>query len=180
MVRPDDPYNRFVIESKGTDLKLYDGRMNHNNGWFVVSSEVPTGATENAIQWVITPNVVEDWIYPPIVQTSQVGYHPNQTKTAIIELDRRDSNCEKPILVKITETGEEEVYTNAGDKWGQFLRYNYLKFDFTQINEEGLYKVRWDFRIIHLPYRQGRLRSRCMAAGSGVFPSSTDVPYEGK
>jgi endoglucanase len=161
VVRPDDPYNRFVIESKGTDLKLYDGRMNHNNGWFVVSSEVPTGATENAIQWVITPNVVEDWIYPPIVQTSQVGYHPNQTKTAIIELDRRDSNCEKPILVKITETGEEEVYTNAGDKWGQFLRYNYLKFDFTQINEEGLYKVRYGtsessiFRIAKDVYDRG-------------------------
>jgi endoglucanase len=161
VVRPDDPYNRFVIESKGTDLKLYDGRMNHNNGWFVVSSEVPTGATENAIQWVITPNVVEDWIYPPIVKTSQVGYHPNQTKTAIIELDRRDSNCEKPILVKITETGEEEVYTNAGDKWGQFLRYNYLKFDFTQINEEGLYKVRYGtsessiFRIAKDVYDRG-------------------------
>jgi endoglucanase len=161
VVRPDDPYNRFVIESKGTDLKLYDGRMNHNNGWFVVSSEVPTGATENAIQWVITPNVVEDWIYPPIVQTSQVGYHPNQTKTAIIELDRRDSNCEKPVLVKITETGEEEVYTNAGDKWGQFLRYNYLKFDFTQINEEGLYKVRYGtsessiFRIAKDVYDRG-------------------------
>ena len=161
VVRPDDPYNRFVIESKGTDLKLYDGRMNHNNGWFVVSSEVPTGATENAIQWVITPNVVEDWIYPPIVQTSQVGYHPNQTKTAIIELDRRDSNCEKPMLVKITETGEEEVYTNAGDKWGQFLRYNYLKFDFTQINEEGLYKVRYGtsessiFRIAKDVYDRG-------------------------
>lgn len=161
VVRPDDPYNRFVIESKGTDLKLYDGRMNHNNGWFVVSSEVSTGATENAIQWVITPNVVEDWIYPPIVQTSQVGYHPNQTKTAIIELDRRDSNCEKPILVKITETGEEEVYTNAGDKWGQFLRYNYLKFDFTQINEEGLYKVRYGtsessiFRIAKDVYDRG-------------------------
>jgi endoglucanase len=125
------------------------------------SSEVPTGATENAIQWVITPNVVEDWIYPPIVQTSQVGYHPNQTKTAIIELDRRDSNCEKPILVKITETGEEEVYTNAGDKWGQFLRYNYLKFDFTQINEEGLYKVRYGtsessiFRIAKDVYDRG-------------------------
>jgi endoglucanase len=129
VVRPDDPYNRLVIESKGTELKLYDGRMNHNNGWFVISSEVPVGATDNAIEWVITPNVVEDWIYPPVVQTSQVGYHPNQTKTAIIELDRRDSNCEKPILLKITETGEEEVYSNNGEKWGQFLRYNYLKFD---------------------------------------------------
>ena len=161
VVRPDDPYNRLVIESKGTELKLYDGRMNHNNGWFVISSEVPVGATDNAIEWVITPNVVEDWIYPPVVQTSQVGYHPNQTKTAIIELDRRDSNCEKPILLKITETGEEEVYSNNGEKWGQFLRYNYLKFDFTNIKEEGLYKVRYGssessiFRIAKDVYDRG-------------------------
>src|SRR5690606_15801643 len=58
VVRPDDPYSRIVIESIGAELKLYDGRMNHNNGWFVVSSEVPAGVTENAIRWVITPNVV--------------------------------------------------------------------------------------------------------------------------
>jgi len=70
------PITGLVIESKGTELKLYDGRMNHNNGWFVISSEVPAGATDNAIEWVITPNVVEDWIYPPVVQTSQGRISP--------------------------------------------------------------------------------------------------------
>ena len=44
-VRPDDPYNRFTVESKTSELKLYDGRMNHNNGWFVLSGEVPAGAS---------------------------------------------------------------------------------------------------------------------------------------
>jgi hypothetical protein len=69
--RPDDPYNRLTIESRGAALKLYDGRMTHNNGWFVISSEIPSGATEGAIVWEITPNVVADWLYPPVVQTSQ-------------------------------------------------------------------------------------------------------------
>ncbi|HEY5563788.1 MAG TPA: glycoside hydrolase family 9 protein [Clostridiaceae bacterium] len=160
-VRPDDPYNRFTIESKGAELKLYDGRMNHNNGWFVISSEVPAGATENAIQWVITPNVVENWIYPTVVQTSQVGYHPNQTKTAIIELDKRESKREKPVLFKITETGEKQVFSAEGQEWGQFLRYNYLKFNFTDIKDEGLYKVHygsWEssiFRIAGDVYDRG-------------------------
>ena len=63
VVRPDDPYNKFTIESKTGDLKLYDGRMNHNNGWFVVRSEVPTGATREAIKWILTPNVVDEWVY---------------------------------------------------------------------------------------------------------------------
>jgi hypothetical protein len=160
-VRPDDPYNRFTIESKGAELKLYDGRMNHNNGWFVVSSEVPAGATKNAIEWVITPNVVESWLHPAVVQTSQVGYHPSQTKMAVIELDKRQSNREKPVLFKITETGEKQVLCAEGHEWGQFLRYNYLKFDFTDIREEGLYKVRYGssessvFRIARDVYDRG-------------------------
>ena len=142
-VRPDDPYNRFTIESKGAELKLYDGRMNHNNGWFVVSSEVPSGATKGAIQWVITPSVVNDWVYRPVIQTSQIGYHPNQPKEAIIELDQRETKREKPILYKITENGEREVLTADGQEWGRFLRYNYLKFNFTNIKEEGLYRIRY-------------------------------------
>lgn len=142
-VRPDDPYNRFTIESMGAELKLYDGRMNHNNGWFVISSEVPAGVTNHAITWVITPNVVEDWSYPAVVQTSQVGYHPNQPKAAIIELDKRDSKREIPVLIKITEIGEQQILRAAGQEWGEFLRYHYLKFDFTDIMEEGLYKIRY-------------------------------------
>ncbi|MDI4645825.1 glycoside hydrolase family 9 protein [Cohnella hashimotonis] len=142
-VRPEDPYNRFTIESKGAELKLYDGRMNHNNGWFVISSEVPAGATGHAIEWIITPNVVEDWLAPAVVQTSQVGYHPGQSKTAIIELDQRESKREKLSLFRITEFGEKEVFSAAGEEWGPFLRYRYLKFDFTDIREEGLYKVQY-------------------------------------
>lgn len=160
-MRPDDPYNRILIESKGSELKLYDGRMNHNNGWFVISSEVAAGVTKNAIEWVITPNVIENWIYPAVVQTSQVGYHPNQTKMAIIELDKREIKHEKPVLFKITETGLKQVLQAKGQEWGQFLRYNYLKFDFTDIKEEGLYKVHYGssestiFRIAKDVYDRG-------------------------
>lgn len=135
--------------------------MNHNNGWFVISSEVPAGAAANAIQWVITPNVVEDWLHPAVVQTSQVGYHPGQTKTAIIELDQRESRREKLILSQLTETGEQRVLSAEGQEWGQFLRYRYLKFDFTDIKEEGLYKIHYGssessiFRIASDVYDRG-------------------------
>lgn len=160
-VRPDDSYNRFTIESKAAELKLYDGRMNHNNGWFVISSEVPAGITEDAIQWIITPNIVENWLYPAVVQTSQVGYHPNQSKIAIIELDRRESKRDKAILYKISETGEKEVFMESAQEWGEFLRYNYLRFDFTAIKDEGLYKVQYGssqssiFRIASDVYDRG-------------------------
>lgn len=161
VVRPDDPYNKYTIESKGSELKLYDGRMNHNNGWFVVRSEVPAGATKEAIKWVITPNVVEDWVYAPVIQTSQLGYHPNQTKVAIIELDRRERNREMPVLYKITEEGYTKVVSASGQEWGQFLRYNYLTFDFSNVREEGLYQIAYGnsrssvFRIAKDVYDRG-------------------------
>ncbi|MDR0430499.1 MAG: glycoside hydrolase family 9 protein [Tannerellaceae bacterium] len=161
VVRPDDPYNKFAIESKGAELKLYDGRMNHNNGWFVVRSEILAGATQGAIQWVITPHVVNDWLYEPVIQTSQLGYHPNQSKIAIIELDKRDTAREQPTLYKITEEGETPVLNDKGNEWGQFLRYNYLKFDFSDVKEEGLYQIRYGnsvssiFRIASDIYDRG-------------------------
>ncbi|QRX62931.1 glycoside hydrolase family 9 protein [Dysgonomonadaceae bacterium zrk40] len=140
-VRPDDPYNRFTIESKGTNLKLYDGRMNHNNGWFVLRSEVPARKTDGAIEWVITPNVVEEWLYRPVIQTSQVGYHPAQPKVAVIELDNRETKRLQAVLYRITEEGRQEVAAAPASEWGKFLRYNYLKFDFSEVKEEGLYQV---------------------------------------
>ena len=147
VVRPDDPYNKYTIESEGTELKLYDGRMNHNNGWFVVRSEVPAGVTRGAIKWVITPNVVKEWVYTPVIQISQLGYHPEQPKVAVIELDKRDMKREKPVLYKITAEGEKEIKSAEGKEWGQFLRYNYLKFDFSNIKEEGLYQIRYGHAI---------------------------------
>jgi len=160
-VRPDDPYNRFTIESKGTDLKLYDGRMNHNNGWFVLRSEVPAGKTDGAIEWVITPNVVDEWLYPPVIQTSQVGYHPAQPKVAVIELDNRETKRLQPVLYRITEKGRQEIAAAAASEWGKFLRYNYLKLDFSEVKEEGLYQVGYGdsrssvFRIAGDVYERG-------------------------
>ena len=156
VVRPDDPYNKFVIQSTGAELKLYDGRMNHNNGWFVVRSEVPAGTTQGAVRWVITPNAVNDWLYPAVVQTSQLGYHPRQPKIAIIELDKRDTRREKPVLYRITEDGKTPV-GGTQTEWGQFLRYNYLKYDFSNVREEGLYQVQYG------------------SSASSVFRIATDV-----
>jgi len=87
--RPDDPYSKITIETLTEDLKLYDGRMNHNNGWFVLRSEIPAGATKGAVKWIITPSIVKGWTYKPVIQTSQVGYHPSQPKIAILEMDCR-------------------------------------------------------------------------------------------
>lgn len=139
---PDDPYSRLKITSETAALKLYDGRMNHNNGWFVLRSEIPAGATKGAIVWHLEPNVVDDWMYRPVVQTSQVGYLPMQQKFAVIELDRRDTDFDQAVLIKITPDGEKTVRTVPTERWeGDFLRYNYLKADFSDVTEAGMYKI---------------------------------------
>jgi hypothetical protein len=160
-VRPDDPLSRLTIASEVTDLQLYDGRLNHNNGWFTVSSTIPAETTKQAVRWVITPNAVADWLRSPVIQLSQVGYHPQQAKIAVIELDRRDEKREKVQIQQITETGQKVILAKAAEEWGHFLRYDYLRFDFTEIQNEGLYQVTYGtaessvFRIATDIYERG-------------------------
>ncbi len=144
VVAPDQDLQRMTIESLTGDLQLLDGRYVHNNGWFVVRSQVAAGATKKAIEWIITPNCVKGWKSDPVIHVSQVGYLPDQEKVAIIELDKRDTNKEMPGLYKIEGNGQEtQVLRSEPDTWGPFLRYNYLKFNFTSVELEGLYIVKY-------------------------------------
>ncbi len=144
VVCPDDDLFRMAIESGTGDLQLLDGRYVHNNGWFVVRSLIAAGAVEKAIEWRITPNSIQDWVSPPVVHVSQIGYRPEQEKVAIIELDKNDKVKERPQLIRIAEDGENiEVGGDESVEWGTFLRYNYHKYDFSSVQEEGLYFVKY-------------------------------------
>ena len=145
--RPDDPSQRLTVESLTGDLKLYDGRMNHNNGWFVLRSEIAPGVTKGAVRWLITPAVDEQWHYPPVIQTSQVGYLTKQPKRVIIEVDRRDSLLNHEMgqdivhLFRIDADGSHMVRSVKPTAWGHFLRYNYFIADFSDVTDPGLYQV---------------------------------------
>jgi len=161
VLNPHDPYNKITFESKSTDLILYDGRMNHQNGWFILRSEITPGVTKGAVRWIITPAIVKNWIYKPVVQVSQVGYHPAQPKVAVIELDSRDKNSLPPVLYKITDQGRIKIPGGKTENWGKFQRYNYLKYDFSFVKEEGIYQVCYGnsssaiFRIAKDIYERG-------------------------
>lgn len=141
VLNPHDDLGKITIESEVGDLALYDGRINHNNGWFILRTEFPAGTSQNAVKWIIRPTVSEDWRYEPVVQTSQVGYHPAQGKFAVIELDQRDKDIKTPVLYKITADGRVPVKQTPASEWGDFQRYHYLQFDFSDVREEGLYQV---------------------------------------
>lgn len=142
--RPDDAGSRLTVRTLTENLKLYDGRMNHNNGWFVLRSEIPAGVTKGAVKWYIEPSVVKGWRYGPVIQTSQVGYLSNQPKRAIIETDVRDVPLAAAELVRYEESGESQVVSIPVTQWdGTFLRYKYLIADFSSVTEPGLYRIRY-------------------------------------
>ena len=144
-IAPNNKYYRMSIESKKGELKLIDGRVKHNNGWFVVRSLIPAGATENAIEWIIKPNTVKGWQYEPVVHTSQLGYHPEQKKVAVIELDKRNRSRKKVEIQRVLSDGEyKTVEKIKPEKYqGEFLRYNYLQADFSHIKKKGIYVVQY-------------------------------------
>ncbi|MFW6277345.1 MAG: cellulase N-terminal Ig-like domain-containing protein, partial [Prolixibacteraceae bacterium] len=143
-VAPDSPEQTMIITTQNSELQLLDGRFYHNNGWFVVRSEVPAGATKNAIEWLVEPNVVEDFKQQPVVHVSQVGYHSNQPKIATVELDKTETKINEISLLRMKETGGNEVIKKGKpEKWGRYLRFNYYQFDFSEVVEPGIYKVKY-------------------------------------
>ncbi|MFL6331817.1 MAG: glycoside hydrolase family 9 protein [Pyrinomonadaceae bacterium] len=144
-VAPDEERQTLVIERlQGGDLQLLDGRAEHTNGWFVVRSLVPKGATTKAVEWLVTPHALPGWKYQPVVQVSQVGYHPAQEKVAVVETDPSDERRPKAVLVRAREGGGfENVIEEAPAEWGRFLRYRYFRFDFTRVKRPGVYFVRY-------------------------------------
>jgi endoglucanase len=137
---PENDLQRIRFETKG-QLALYDGRGNHNNGWFIVREELAANKTKGAIEWVVTPNVDLTWKYKPVIQVSQVGYHPDQPKMVVIETDRETESIAPLRLLRITENGLQLAKELDAPKWGQFLRYTYFRADFTQFKEEGMYVI---------------------------------------
>jgi len=138
-VAPENPLQHMTIASQTGELELIDGRGNFNNGWYIVREITRPDATTDAITWTITPNIDPDWRYKPVVQVSQVGYRPDQTKTIIIEQDKRDNQADPLVLYKLTETGRTAVARYTPKPWGQFLRYNYLTADLTAVKDPGMY-----------------------------------------
>ena len=158
---PDDSMLCFTVVSQTGKMSLYDGRMNHNNGWFVLREEIAANTSKGAISWLITPHVVKGWMREPVVQLSQVGYHPLQQKKVVIELDANDNSHHPAQLMKITAHGRQKVAELPTNEWGRFLRYRYLQADFSGVKEQGLYQIAYGeslsavFRIGEDVYQRG-------------------------
>lgn len=143
VLAPDDPLRRVGIQSS-EELRLYDGRGKAQNGWFVVRSLIPARKTGDVIEWRLTANVEPNWVRPPMIAHSQVGYHPDQEKIAVIELDPNDKHKARARLLRVSGDGKpEEVLESAPKAWGRYARYDYVMFDFSSVHDSGIYMIEY-------------------------------------
>ena len=147
LLTPDDPSRMIKITSEA-ELNLYDGRMIAQNGWFVLRSLLPANKTGKVLSWTVEPNAIKGWVREPNIGFSQVGYQPSQPKIAVIELDKIDKPLATASIIKIDENGnEKEVFKGKVNVWGRYYKYNYAKFDFTEVKEPGFYYIKYgDFK----------------------------------
>lgn len=139
---PEDPLVRVSITSDGATLALFDARNRAQNGWFVLRSLVPAGATRNAVVWHVHPNVVAGWHRPPVVSFNQAGYTPARSKVALIESDPGARGADVAALVRFGADGTARpVFSGPVKRWGRWQRYDYASFDFSAVREPGLYAI---------------------------------------
>ncbi len=141
---PDDPRNHITLESAEQDLMIYDGRNKAQNGWFVARSLIPSNETGTVVEWKLSANQIHNWERTPVISYSQVGYDPQQEKIAVIETDKNHKLRKKAKLYKILGSGELELIKEAPvELWGDYLRYTYGHFNFSDIKDEGVYKIKY-------------------------------------
>ncbi len=146
VLAPEDPERnvKIVSETPDENLMLFDGRNLAQNGWFIVRSLLPANKTGKVLTWYVEPNAIHNWIRKPVIEFSQVGYHPQQEKTAVIELDKNDTPLKTASLFQVTQDGKYVEKLKGDVKvWGRYLRYNYAKFDFSSIKEPGVYFIQY-------------------------------------
>ena len=159
VVAPESDMQRISIRSMNGTIQLVDGRAQHNNGWFILRSIIPKGTKENAVEWVITPSLIENWQYSPVIHINQAGYLSNQQKVALVECDKTDADPKVVELIKVLPDGElQTVQSDTAVEWGIYQRYHYYNFDFSSVTESGIYFLSMDEN-----------RSECFSIGEDVY-----------
>ncbi len=162
----DDPSRLVTISSNDAELKLFDGRMLAQNGWFVVRSVLPKGKTGKVVTWTVEPHAIPGWIREPNIGFSQVGYIPEQPKVAVIELDKNDPmQTGSASLIRLTPDGiTTEAFQSKVTSWGPYYKYNYVKFDFSSVKEPGVYYIQY-----------GKTRTNDFLIDEHVYDKITDA-----
>jgi hypothetical protein len=139
-IAQEDALRSFSLNCSRGGLSLLDNRGNDSAGWFAAVAEIPLGSADTEVSMAITPCSNTKWRRPPVLGISQVGYHPQQSKRLVLELDVREPADNPVKLYRLQPGGEKElVLSRLPKSWGRFLRYQYAILDFSEIRQPGLY-----------------------------------------
>ncbi|MCR5351999.1 MAG: glycoside hydrolase family 9 protein [Bacteroidales bacterium] len=142
VMAPENDDLRVSVTSD-LEISIFDGRHLAQNGTFVLRSLLPAGKTGKVLEWYLVPSVSKDWTRPANIGFSQVGYTPAQKKVAVVELDKNDTPAKTGRLLRVNPDGSKSVAKEvAAEVWGEFHhRYNYVRLDFSDVREPGLYCI---------------------------------------
>jgi len=139
-VAPEDDLRALIITSENATLRLIDGRRLEDHGGFRVDAILSPSSAKKQFSMKITPRFNPDWRREPIIQISQTGYHPDQKKRAVLELDARMTDIENMNLIFLENNGTKKmIMSDKPVKWGYLFDHNYYVFDFTDIKTPGQY-----------------------------------------
>jgi len=145
LIAPEDNLRAFTISSEDAVLSLIDGRGMGNINGFIVYATLPSKSPKQNFSIKITPRVNPEWRREPVIQVSQVGYHPFQKKLAVLELDSRTRDIQEVKLFYLDKDGKKKpVKSKKPVNWGPLFNYVYYTSDFTDIKKPGQYYLIYD------------------------------------
>lgn len=143
-VAPEVDAQRLRIKALKGDLQLVDGRNERKASWYIVRTAIPVGQTNNAVEWEIEANALNDYVYQPVIHISQIGYLQNEPKKAVIEFDKKLSVTGNADIIRINADGSKTTVSSvAPSAWGKFLKFNYAVCDFSSLKEPGMYMIKY-------------------------------------
>ena len=144
LMASDAPERLIKVTSEDAELQLFDGRILAQNGWYVLRSVLPADKTGKVFTWTVEPHAIPGWVREPNIGFSQVGYLPEQPKVAVIELDKLDNVRGTASIYKVESDGSvKQAYSGKTETWGRYYKYNYVKFDFSSVQEPGIYYIQY-------------------------------------
>jgi hypothetical protein len=171
ILSPEDKRTYFSIQSLTGNLELFDGRASTNHKWFTLTEKLPEGKTGLVVEWKLKPSVIKGWEPEPVIGISRNGYHPAGPKYAIIEDSKYRKEKGDYVIHRFTENGgKQKVKSGMTSEPEYFMQRNYLKVDFTDLRQEGVYEFLFEgkysvtFRISGETYSEELWRN-----GLGTF-----------
>jgi hypothetical protein len=144
-IAPEDPQRNMIFEGENVTLSLRDERRDLNVSGYMLFASLKKESEKKSFSLKIFPSIDPDWTKEPIIQISQIGYHPAQKKIAILEVKPGTIDIQDVELLVLNEKSElENAAYLEPEKWGDLYQNTYYTYDFSFVKNPGQYFLIYD------------------------------------